>query len=60
MRLRALRGDREWTQERAAERCGLVPRHYQKLESGEVNITLKTLQRLCDAFGVDVTELLRR
>lgn len=56
-RLRALRDARDWTQELAAERAQLNARHYQKLEEGSVNVTLRTLERLCRAFGVDVGEL---
>ena len=58
-RLKAERIARRWTQEAAAERCGLVARHYQKLEAGELNATLATLERLSDAFGVDAAELIR-
>lgn len=57
---KSLKREREqkgWTQEQAAEAAGLFPRHYQKLESGEVNVTLRTLERLCTAFGVDVLNL---
>ncbi len=37
----------------------MYPRHYQKLEEGSVNATLRTLSRLGRAFGVDAAELLR-
>lgn len=53
-RLRAARG---WTQEQVAERANLNPRHYQKIEDGLVNLTLKTIEQLCHAFGVDVAAL---
>lgn len=33
-------------------------RHWQKIEAGEVNATLHTLSRLCDALSVDVRDLL--
>src|ERR1700730_7590029 len=49
--LRRERLRRKWTQERAAERAELNPRHYQKLEEGTENVTLRTLERLCRAFG---------
>lgn len=52
-----LRLAREATQEEIAERASLNPRHYQKIETGGVNVTLNTLEQLCQAFGVDVTEL---
>jgi hypothetical protein len=34
-------------------------RHWQKIESGEVNATLRTLARVGAALGVDPAELLR-
>jgi hypothetical protein len=36
-----------------------VIRHYQKLEAGEINATLATLDRLGSAFALDPGELLR-
>jgi transcriptional regulator with XRE-family HTH domain len=58
--LRRERAHRGWTQERAAEAAGMNPRHYQKLEEGSVNATLRTLKRLCDAYDVDVRDLFSR
>jgi transcriptional regulator with XRE-family HTH domain len=57
--VRRLRSERSWTQERAAEAAGLNPRHYQKIEEGTVNTTLRTLEQLCRGFSVDVVELLK-
>ena len=57
--LRRERARRGWTQEKTAEAAGMYARHYQKLEEGSVNATLRTLGRLGHAFGVDATELLR-
>lgn len=57
--LRRERSRQGWTQERAAELAGLNPRHYQKLEDGTVNVTLRTLERLCRAYGVDIGRLFR-
>ena len=57
--LRRERSRRGWTQERAAEAAGMYARHYQKLEEGSVNATLRTLSRLGMAFGIDAVELLR-
>lgn len=45
------------TQEEAAERIGLDPRHLQKLERGEANATLGTLLRVADGLGVSPTIL---
>jgi transcriptional regulator with XRE-family HTH domain len=49
-----------WTQEEAAETAGLNIRHYQKIEEGSVNVTLRTVESVAEAFGVDVVESLRR
>ena len=48
------------TQEQAAESAGLNIRHYQKVEEGTVNVTLRTVELLADAFGVDVADMFQR
>lgn len=45
------------TQEDVADHLGIVPRHYQKIESGKANITLRTLVRLSDALKLPVRDL---
>jgi DNA-binding Xre family transcriptional regulator len=55
--LRSLREQRGWTQERLAQEAGLATRHLQKLEAAEVNVTLRTVARLCTALAVDVQSL---
>lgn len=56
--LRRFRTERGWTQERAAERCGMIWQNYQELEAEGRNITLLTLVRLAIGFGVEVPALL--
>ena len=46
------------TQEDVADRLGLVTRQYQKLESGQVNVTLRTLCRIAAALETSVSALL--
>ncbi|HEY3315291.1 MAG TPA: helix-turn-helix transcriptional regulator [Bacillota bacterium] len=53
-RIRLLRG---FTQEAAAARAGIAVRHYQKIEAGEVNVTLDTLARVAQGLGTEVVEL---
>ena len=48
-----------WTQEHLAQEAGLAPRHIQKLEAGEVNLTLRTIGRLCAALEMDASTLFR-
>ena len=55
--LRRLRQEADLTQEAAASGAGMNIRHYQKLESASVNVTLRTIENLCVAFDVDVAEL---
>jgi transcriptional regulator with XRE-family HTH domain len=55
-RLRALRKAREWTLDKAAEHTGLDWRHIQMIEAGQPNVTLLTLVRLAEGFGVPLGE----
>ncbi len=56
--LRRLREMRGWTREEAAHRCGeLDATLYRVVESARTNVTASTVARLCEGFGVDVSEL---
>jgi transcriptional regulator with XRE-family HTH domain len=58
-RLRKLRESREWTQEQAAEACGIGYKLYQLYELGiKSNPGLVTLERIAGGFGLDVSEFL--
>jgi transcriptional regulator with XRE-family HTH domain len=46
------------TQEEIAEAAGLSPRHYQKLEAAELNMTLATMCRVADALCLALRDLL--
>jgi transcriptional regulator with XRE-family HTH domain len=56
--LRLLRKRRRMTQEELAGRCGLATRHLQKIEAGEVNVTLRTLAVLASVLRVELNQLL--
>jgi transcriptional regulator with XRE-family HTH domain len=56
-RVRELREARGWTLERAAEETTVDWKHWQKIESGQINLTLVTLVRICEGFGVPLAEL---
>lgn len=53
-RLRQLRKARGWTQEKAAEHTGVDWRHIQMIEAGQLNVTVLTLVRLAEGFGVEL------
>lgn len=55
--VRRLRGNLKWTQEQAAEASGIAVRHFQKIEAGDVNVTVGTLVRVAKAFRVPVKAL---
>src|SRR5438105_2463887 len=56
--VRALREEREWTQEEAAHRSKMATQLFQRIEAGTVNLTFATLARLSQGFGEDVLRLL--
>lgn len=55
--VRRLRADRGWTQEEAADRCGMATLVFQTAEGGRKNFTGTVVARLCKGFGVDVRDL---
>lgn len=58
-RLRQLRKLRGWTQEQAAEACGIGYKLYQLYELGiKENPGLLNLEKISRGFGLDVSELL--
>jgi len=60
-RLRELRLSRGWTQEKAAEACGIGYKLYQLYELGiKVNPGLSTLEKIADGFGIDLCEMLAK
>lgn len=45
------------TQEALAAQAGMAVRHLQKIEAGEVNVTIRTLAKIAQALGKDIPEL---
>lgn len=59
-RVRSLRLAHDWTLEHAAERMQLDFKHLQKIEAGQINVTLATLVRLSQGLGEPISELFMR
>lgn len=58
-RVRSLRRERGWSLDTLAARAGVSKGMLVALENARSNPNLATLVRLCDAFTVPLTELLR-
>ena len=57
--VRALRARKRWSQDELAGRLGITQRTLSRLESGRRgDVGIVELERLCEAFGVDLPELL--
>lgn len=59
-RIRALRQSRKWSQEVLAKLSGLHRSYVGSVERAERNISLDNIEKLADALGVQVAELLSR
>src|SRR5262245_50542292 len=57
-RVRALRMAKRWSAERAAELLGLSRIYLYKLERGESDVVLGTVERIAEVFDVDEFDLL--
>ena len=57
--VRSLRNGASLTLKKSSERAEMHWRHWQKIEAGQVNITLQTLVRLAEVLDIDPADLLR-
>jgi transcriptional regulator with XRE-family HTH domain len=57
--MRSRRQRLEVSQEAFADQIGMHRTYYSALERGEINLTLKTLRRICTGLGIAVWELLK-
>lgn len=53
------RRKRGWTQEEFADAVGFSPRYIRRLESGEVDATLRTIARVAAALDVPLAGMLK-
>ncbi len=57
-KLRVLRFMRGWSQEKLAAVSGLHRTYISAIERGERNISLDNIEKLADAFGLSIKEML--
>ena len=58
LKLRRCRDVAGYTQAQVADRAGLHPNAYAKIERGERLPNLETLQKICKALGVKSSDIL--
>ena len=58
-RVRQLRSERGWSQERFAEECGLHRTYIGGIERGERNVSLVNIEKIASALGVSIAELFK-
>jgi len=56
-RIRVLRKEMEWSQEKLGEKADLHPTYVGGIERGERNVSLENLEKLASAFNVSLAEL---
>ncbi len=57
--LRRLRRKQLLTQERLGQRCGFSKTYISNVENGNMNITLRNLERISEGLGVEAWMLLK-
>ncbi len=58
--LRALRTDREWSLEKAAEKARIHPVSLSRIENGRSNVTIGTLVALARAYKIPMRRLFEK
>jgi transcriptional regulator with XRE-family HTH domain len=58
-RIRKLRSQRGWSQEEFADICALNRSYMGRIERGELNLTLDSLQKVGKGLGLSVSALLK-
>lgn len=58
-RIRKLRDQRGWSQEEFADICGVNRSYMGRIERGELNLTMDSLQKVSKGLGRSVSELLK-
>ncbi len=58
-RIRKLRAQRRWSQEEFADICGINRSYMGRIERGELNLTLDSLEKVAKGLGTTVSALLK-
>ena len=58
-RVRELRAERDWSQEKMAEATGLHWTYIGQTERGERNLTLRSIQKIAKGLKIEMAELFK-
>lgn len=58
-RVRELRKNEGYSQESFADECGLDRTYMGGIERGERNVALRNIERIAEALGISIAELMR-
>ena len=59
MRIKYLRGQKRWSQEDLALEAGINKNYLSDLERGTRNPTVKALEKIANALGINLSELFK-
>lgn len=59
LRIKELRDSKGWTQVECAEYLGFHPSYIARVELGGKNVTLATIDKIADGFGISLEELFK-
>ena len=57
-KIKHMRESRGLTQEQVAEKAGIDPRYYPRIERGEINITLDKIYKIVKALKIKSSDIL--
>jgi transcriptional regulator with XRE-family HTH domain len=58
-KIKILRSDKKMTQNDLATECGFEKTSLSRIEAGQSNLTVKTLNKICRALGVPISEIFK-
>ncbi len=58
-RIRKLRSQRGWSQEEFSDVCSINRSYMGRIERGELNLTLDSLEKVARGLGISVSALLK-
>ncbi|TGO02489.1 hypothetical protein PN36_24160 [Candidatus Thiomargarita nelsonii] len=56
--LKLIRSSKSWTQEEMANKLGISPQAYAKIEQGKTDVHFSRLQQIADVMEIDLSKLL--